>query len=108
MAHALTQILVKSPKIDDTLVLESILATPLIALRKRGYNVDRILNQQREERLRFQAEEENNRRTAAAAKAREAALSSPTSAAIGGGAGEIDPPPYSGQKGQVGQLIACD
>lgn len=34
----------------------SILSTPLMALKKRGFNVDRLLNQEREERLRIQAE----------------------------------------------------
>lgn len=41
----------------------SILTTPLVALKKRGFNVDRLLNQQREQRLRSQAEasrESNN------------------------------------------------
>jgi hypothetical protein len=36
--------------------MDRILSTPLVALRKRGFNVDRILNQQREERLRIKAE----------------------------------------------------
>ena len=36
----------------------SILTTPLVALKKRGFNVDRLLNQQREQRLRAQAEDD--------------------------------------------------
>lgn len=42
-----------------------ILTTPLMALKKRGFNVDRILNQQREERLRLQAETARDREKAA-------------------------------------------
>jgi len=45
------------------LLTSSILTTPLVALKKRGFNVDRLLNQQREQRLRSQAEsarESNN------------------------------------------------
>jgi hypothetical protein len=43
----------------------SILSTPLMALKKRGFNVDRILNQQREERLRIQAESVRDKEKAA-------------------------------------------
>lgn len=58
-----------------------ILTTPLLALRKRGINVDRILNQQREERLRIQAEAVRDKEKAAAeSKAR---LASGTSQAPG-------------------------
>ena len=41
--------------------LSSILSTPLTALKKRGFNVDRLLNQEREERLRSQAEQEERK-----------------------------------------------
>jgi hypothetical protein len=37
---------------------DSILSTPLTALKKRGFNVDRLLNQEREDRLRLRAEQE--------------------------------------------------
>lgn len=56
VASALCEVLFKSQKADEALLLFSILTTPLLALRKRGFNVDRILNQQREEKLRLQAE----------------------------------------------------
>ncbi|EIW70337.1 hypothetical protein TREMEDRAFT_29286 [Tremella mesenterica DSM 1558] len=56
IAAALCPLLLKQAKADDALLLYSILSTPLMALKKRGFNVDRILNQQREERLRLQAE----------------------------------------------------
>nr|ODN97578.1 hypothetical protein L204_02996 [Cryptococcus depauperatus CBS 7855] len=56
IASALCEILFKTQKADEALLLYSILTTPLMALKKRGYNVDRILNQQKEEKLRFQAE----------------------------------------------------
>jgi len=91
VANALIQILLGSPRIDDALVLESILSTPLMALRKRGYNIDRILNQHREERLRLEAEQESARRAAAEAKAREAAVMAAGRMSAGG---DVDPPPY--------------
>jgi hypothetical protein len=78
------------------------LNTPLIALRKRGYNVDRILNQQREERLRVEAESESARRAEAAeGKAREAKFGQPLMAAgkTAAAGGEVDPPPYPEQVG---------
>ncbi|WWC62006.1 uncharacterized protein I303_104593 [Kwoniella dejecticola CBS 10117] len=56
IASSLCDILLKSPKADDALLLYSILSTPLMALKKRGFNVDRILNLQKEEKLRIQAE----------------------------------------------------
>ncbi|OCF40369.1 hypothetical protein I317_05804 [Kwoniella heveanensis CBS 569] len=65
IASALCDILLKTPKADDALLLYSILSTPLMALKKRGFNVDRILNQQREERLRIQAEQKREKEKAA-------------------------------------------
>ncbi|KLT40935.1 hypothetical protein CC85DRAFT_286971 [Cutaneotrichosporon oleaginosum] len=56
VANALCTVLLKQPKIDDILMLESIMRTSLQSLKKRGFNVDRILNAQREEHLRKQAE----------------------------------------------------
>ncbi|KAK4683722.1 hypothetical protein P7C73_g6509, partial [Tremellales sp. Uapishka_1] len=56
IAAALCPLLMKSAKVEDALLLYSILSTPLLALKKRGFNVDRILNQQREEKLRIRAE----------------------------------------------------
>lgn len=103
VAHSLSNILLTSPRIDDALVLESILNTPLMSLRKRGYNVDRILNQQREERLRVEAESETTRRAAAEEKAREAKLGQPVAAAgrsTASPAGALEgaaPPPYGEQ-----------
>ncbi|WVQ99431.1 hypothetical protein IAU59_006566 [Kwoniella sp. CBS 9459] len=61
IASALCDILLKTPKADDALLLYSILSTPLMALKKRGFNVDRILNQQREERLRIQAQQKRDK-----------------------------------------------
>ncbi|WVR07080.1 hypothetical protein IAU60_004119 [Kwoniella sp. DSM 27419] len=69
VASALCDILLKAPKADDALLLYSILSTPLTALKKRGFNVDRILNQKREEKLRMQAEQKRDRERAAAAVA---------------------------------------
>ncbi|WWC89285.1 uncharacterized protein L201_004206 [Kwoniella dendrophila CBS 6074] len=66
IASALCDILLKSPKADDALLLYSILSTPLMALKKRGFNVDRILNQQKEEKLRIQAERKRDQEKASA------------------------------------------
>ncbi|OWT41907.1 hypothetical protein C362_00273 [Cryptococcus neoformans Bt1] len=64
VASALCEVLFKSQKADEALLLFSMLTTPLLALRKRGFNVDRILNQQREEKLRLEAEARKNKETA--------------------------------------------
>ncbi|KAL7421639.1 hypothetical protein Q5752_003408 [Cryptotrichosporon argae] len=61
IAQSLSTLLLKSPKADDALLLYSILTTPLMALKKRGFNVDRILNQQREEKERFRNKEQEER-----------------------------------------------
>lgn len=63
VASALCEVLFKSQKADEALLLFSMLTTPLLALRKRGFNVDRILNQQREEKLRLEAEARRNKET---------------------------------------------
>ncbi|ORX36563.1 hypothetical protein BD324DRAFT_452712 [Kockovaella imperatae] len=80
IASALCSILLKSPKADDALLLYSILSTPLMALKKRGFNVDRILNQQREEKLRLKAESARDREKAAAVAAAEAPRPPPPNA----------------------------
>lgn len=74
IAAALCQVLFRSHRAEDALVLDSILATSLLSLKKRGYNVDRILNAQKEERLRLQAEEAKEREAAAAAAASQTSL----------------------------------
>lgn len=77
VSNALCTVLLKQPKIDDILMLESILRTPLMSLKKRGFNVDRILNAQREEHLRLKAEaqKEREREAEAVAKAQSLAQS---------------------------------
>lgn len=80
IAAALCQVLFKSHRAEDALVLDSILATSLLSLKKRGYNVDRILNAQKEERLRIQAEEAKEREAAAAAASAAAKDSHPANA----------------------------
>ncbi|WVF71489.1 hypothetical protein IAT40_006295 [Kwoniella sp. CBS 6097] len=89
IASALCDILLKTPKADDALLLYSILSTPLMALKKRGFNVDRILNQQREERLRVQAEQKRDKEkaatAAAAAPATQPQPQQPTSGGMPGG-----------------------
>lgn len=70
VSNALCTVLLKQPKIDDILMLESILRTPLMSLKKRGFNVDRILNAQREEHLRLKAEAQKEREREAEAMAK--------------------------------------
>ena len=50
--------MISIPQKLHTRLTDSILTTPLVALKKRGFNVDRLLNQQREQRLRAQAEDD--------------------------------------------------
>lgn len=56
IASALCRVLLKKHKTEDILTLDAILSTPLPLLKRRGFNVDRLLNQQHEERLRLRAE----------------------------------------------------
>ncbi|KAF8160987.1 hypothetical protein B0H34DRAFT_699011 [Crassisporium funariophilum] len=48
---SLNRLLFESPKANDALLFMTILSTDLRSLKRRGYNVDRILRQQREARL---------------------------------------------------------
>lgn len=89
VAACLCQVLLKKVRADDILILDSILSTPLMALRKRGFNVDRILNQQNEERLRLKAEAAKDREAQVAAaaaaekNARESSLAQANAAGVG-------------------------
>lgn len=49
VATSLNRILFDSPKANDSLLLMTIFSTDLKALKRRGYNVDRILRQQKAE-----------------------------------------------------------
>ena len=66
IAASLCAILLKSLRAEDATLLESIMSTPLHSLKKRGFNVDRILNKHHEERLRLKAEAARDREKAAA------------------------------------------
>ncbi|KAG9078227.1 hypothetical protein FS749_009799, partial [Ceratobasidium sp. UAMH 11750] len=55
VANSLCKVLFASHKINDSLLFMTILSTDLRALKRRGYNVDRILNQQKVERKRAEA-----------------------------------------------------
>ncbi|CAE7228758.1 unnamed protein product [Rhizoctonia solani] len=60
-------------EINDSLLFMTILSTDLRALKRRGYNVDRILNQQKVERARAEAarvQQERERKEAREAEAR--------------------------------------
>ncbi|KAG7446407.1 uncharacterized protein BT62DRAFT_986911 [Guyanagaster necrorhizus] len=50
VATSLNRLLFESPKASDALLFMTILSTPLRALKRRGYNVDRILRQQQAEK----------------------------------------------------------
>ncbi|KAF8894925.1 hypothetical protein CPB84DRAFT_1816083 [Gymnopilus junonius] len=51
VATSLNRLLFESPKANDALLFMTILSTDLRSLKRRGYNVDRILRQQRDARL---------------------------------------------------------
>ncbi|CAE6464621.1 unnamed protein product [Rhizoctonia solani] len=55
VANSLCNVLFPRHKINDSLLFMTILSTDLRALKRRGYNVDRILNQQKVERARAEA-----------------------------------------------------
>ncbi|TFK44587.1 hypothetical protein BDQ12DRAFT_730629 [Crucibulum laeve] len=50
VATSLNRLLFESPKANDALLFMTILSTDLRALKRRGYNVDRILRQQKAQR----------------------------------------------------------
>lgn len=50
VANGLCKEMIKRPKDNDILLLNTILSTDLASLRRRGYNVDRILNKRRSDR----------------------------------------------------------
>ncbi|QRW13174.1 hypothetical protein RhiLY_12173 [Ceratobasidium sp. AG-Ba] len=96
VANSLCKVLFASHKINDSLLFMTILSTDLRALKRRGYNVDRILNQQKVERIRAEAARaqlERERKEAQAAEAR----------AVVAAAGQqaIEPPPALSEKGTV-------
>ncbi|RDX42682.1 hypothetical protein OH76DRAFT_1410943 [Lentinus brumalis] len=62
VSTSMCRLLFDSPKVNDALLFMTILSTDLRALRRRGYNVDRILRQQKADR---QAAEEAARSKAA-------------------------------------------
>ncbi|KAF9562769.1 hypothetical protein CPC08DRAFT_749290 [Agrocybe pediades] len=51
VATSLNRLLFESPKANDALLFMTILSTDLRSLKRRGYNVDRILRQQRDAKL---------------------------------------------------------
>jgi hypothetical protein len=78
------------------LLTGSILTTPLVALKKRGFNVDRLLNQQREQKLRSQAEasrEADQRRSQAEEALRLKETTNANSPATLGGRGKSEGSP---------------
>ncbi|KAJ7594698.1 hypothetical protein C8J56DRAFT_927422 [Mycena floridula] len=85
VATSLNRLLFQSPKANDALLFMTILSTDLKSLKRRGYNVDRILRQQKTDREAALAE-------AVAARAKEenvTLMSKPPSTAPSG-----PPPPY--------------
>ncbi|KAI0646791.1 hypothetical protein C8Q79DRAFT_956470 [Trametes meyenii] len=51
VSTSMCRLLFDAPKVNDALLFMTILSTDLRALRRRGYNVDRILRQQKADRL---------------------------------------------------------
>ncbi|KAI8998895.1 hypothetical protein BD414DRAFT_519966 [Trametes punicea] len=74
VSTSMCRLLFEFPKVNDALLFMTILSTDLRALRRRGYNVDRILRQQRAERL--AVEEAARAKTAADSVAQNRAISS--------------------------------
>ncbi|KAH9039973.1 hypothetical protein EDB84DRAFT_1476646 [Lactarius hengduanensis] len=50
VSTSLCRLIFESPKVNDALLFMTILSTDIKALKRRGYNVDRILRQQKAER----------------------------------------------------------
>ncbi|TBU28918.1 hypothetical protein BD311DRAFT_721461 [Dichomitus squalens] len=73
VSTSMCRLLFTSPKVNDALLFMTILSTDLRALRRRGYNVDRILRQQKADRL---AAEEAARAKARVTVASQSAASS--------------------------------
>ncbi|KAI1790758.1 hypothetical protein LXA43DRAFT_921512 [Ganoderma leucocontextum] len=74
VSTSMCRLLFDSPKVNDALLFMTILSTDLRALRRRGYNVDRILRQQKADRL--AAEEAVGARAGAALASQSGASSS--------------------------------
>ncbi|KAI0371771.1 hypothetical protein BV20DRAFT_1016624 [Pilatotrama ljubarskyi] len=74
VSTSMCRLLFDAPKVNDALLFMTILSTDLRALRRRGYNVDRILRQQKADRL--AAEEAARAKNAATLHSQSAASSS--------------------------------
>ncbi|KAG8709370.1 hypothetical protein FRC08_018378 [Ceratobasidium sp. 394] len=80
VANSLCKVLFATHKINGSLLFMTILSTDLRALKRRGYNVDRILNQQKVERKRAEAARaqlERERKEAQEAESRSPILAPP-------------------------------
>ncbi|CAE6531048.1 unnamed protein product [Rhizoctonia solani] len=91
VANSLCNVLFDRHRINDSLLFMTILSTDLRALKRRGYNVDRILNQQKVERARAEAarlQQERERKEAREAEARAAVAAAKAATAPK----PIDPP----------------
>ncbi|KAH7337817.1 hypothetical protein B0J17DRAFT_664321 [Rhizoctonia solani] len=100
VANSLCNVLFARHKINDSLLFMTILSTDLRALKRRGYNVDRILNQQKIERNRAEAarlQQERERKQAREAEAKEAEARAATTVAT---PNPTDPPPIT-EKGAM-------
>ncbi|KAH9901111.1 hypothetical protein C8Q73DRAFT_742765 [Cubamyces lactineus] len=75
VSTSMCRLIFESPKVNDALLFMTILSTDLRALRRRGYNVDRILRQQKADRL---AAEEAAKAKRDAELASQSAKSSPS------------------------------
>ncbi|KAF8752076.1 hypothetical protein RHS01_07718 [Rhizoctonia solani] len=97
VANSLCNVLFPRHKINDSLLFMTILSTDLRALKRRGYNVDRILNQQKVERARAEAARlqlERERKEAREAEVRAASVAA-------AGAANPTSPPSIPEKGSL-------
>ncbi|KAF8688692.1 hypothetical protein RHS03_09437, partial [Rhizoctonia solani] len=97
VANSLCNVLFPRHKINDSLLFMTILSTDLRALKRRGYNVDRILNQQKVERARAEAARlqlERERKEAMEAEVRAASVAA-------AGAANPTSPPSIPEKGSL-------
>ncbi|KAI0060543.1 hypothetical protein BV25DRAFT_1908367 [Artomyces pyxidatus] len=91
VATSLCRFLFDSPKVNDALLFMTILSTDLKALRRRGYNIDRILRQQKAEREAVEkAARDAAEREQKAIQEQQPALASDTQSTLS----NDGPPPY--------------
>ncbi|KAF9529296.1 hypothetical protein CPB83DRAFT_906254 [Crepidotus variabilis] len=105
VATSLNRLLFESPKTNDALLFMTILSTDLRSLKRRGYNVERILRQQKEAKLaastaeaaRLKKDEESLAKQQQEAKQRAASISEKSSLASRDSQATLLPDPAGSQ-----------